>query len=292
MKYRNPSLIALAAASVLFVQQPATAQTTFTGTIQITTYSLDQRALIEAIENDVKSVMDWSIERISGTNGVERESYTAKVRGSIVKMLMPEGEMTMDYANQTFTMYDPRQDVYATWTGNELRQRISAMTGGQRGGPPGGAVAAALERMRGGPDPEAEGPYSLNKNDACGEWFGGHMGSVDPTDNPMAQGWLLHTCVSTSNREAWESMKAIEALSAQFDMDEQDAEDQMDAAFLKRGMPTITKRLRKGGGLSPSIDFEATHLVVSEGPVSAAEMAAKGREITLDELMQLMMTRE
>ncbi len=99
-----------------------------------------------------------------------------------------------------------------------------------------------------------------------------------------------HACVSTSNRDAWESMKAIEALSAQFDMDEQDAEDQMDAAFLERGMPTITKRLRKGGGLSPSFDFEATQFVVTEGPVSAAEMATKGRQITLDELMQLMMS--
>ena len=48
---------------------------------------------------------------------------------------------------------------------------------------------------------------------------------------------------------------------------------------------------RRRQGLSPSIDFEATHFIVSEGPVSAADMAAKGREITLDEMMQLMMMR-
>ena len=117
------------------------------------------------------------------------------------------------------------------------------------------------------------------------------MGTVSFDDNPMQEGWLLHACVTNDYPEVWESMKAFEQASRQFEMEsEEDAEQAMEAAILEQGFPIITRRLQKGGGFTTSFDFELTVMSITPGPVSAEEVAVKGRELPLQQFMQQMMS--
>lgn len=266
----------------------------FTGTVETKVYTLRNEALLNQTEDEIQSIMTVPLATIIAAQGVRVDAATMKVRGSIVHTTMEMGEMTVDYAENRFSMYNPHNDTHATWTGDEMREMMSAMMGGAGGpGGPGGAMADAMAQARqeaGNMPVGSEGPYSLNESDDCGEWWGGHMGTVSFDDNPMQEGWLLHACVTRDNLDVWESMKALERAGRQFEMEgEEDAEQAMEAAILEKGVPTITRRLRKGGGFTPSFDFELVVMSITPGPVSAEDVSVKGRELPLEQFMQQMM---
>ena len=266
----------------------------FEGTLETTAFTLRDDDLLDETEDDLESIMSVPVDAIAAAPGVEIDAFTMKVRGTVVHTTMEMGEMMVDYAANRFWMYNPRNNTHATWTGDELQEMMASMMGGPGGQEdPGGAMAMAMAQMRqaqGNVAVEAEGPYPLNRSEECGEWWGGHMGSVSLDDDPLQEGWLLHACVSDDYTDVWESMKAMDEAVKQFEMmDERDAEDEMEAAILEQGFPTITRRLKKGGGFSTSLDFELTVISVTPGPVSADEVAIKGRELPLQEFMQQMM---
>ena len=123
---KSPSLIvalALSGFAIVF-SDPAVAQG-FTGNVEIRTYSLDTQALFELTGDDVQAIMTVPIDAIAAAAGVEAEAYTVKVRGTVVHTTMEMGEMTVDYAANRFTMYNPRNDTHTTWTGEELKQLVT-----------------------------------------------------------------------------------------------------------------------------------------------------------------------
>ena len=267
----------------------------FEGRVVTKVYTLRNDDLLDQTEDDVQSIMTVPIDNIATAQGVRVDESTMTVRGMVVHTTMEMGEMGVDYAANSFWMYNPRNDTHAAWTGEELQDMMASMMGGPPGGEgPGGAMAAAMaqaQQAAGNMPVEAEGPYSLNRSDDCGEWWGGHMGEVSLEGNPMQEGWLLHACVTRDHPNVWESMKAMAEAGRQFDMEgEEDAEQVMEAAILEQGFQTITRSLRKGGGFSVSFDFELTVMEISPGPVSADEVAPKGREVPLQEFMQQLMS--
>lgn len=273
---------------------PAVAQG-FTGTVETKVYSLRNDDLLDQTEDDLEAIMTVPIATIAAAPGVEVDEFTMKVRGMVVHTTMEMGEMGVDYGANRFWMYNPRNDTHAAWTGDELQEMMSSMMGGPAGGRegPAGAMASAMAQARqaaGNMPVGTEGPYSLNRSDNCGDWWGGHMGEVSFDADPMQEGWLLHACVTNDYPDAWESMKAMEEAVKQFDMEaEEDAEDVMEAAILEHGFPMVTRRLKQGGGFSVSFDFELTVMSVTPGPISAEEVAPKGRELPLQEFMQQLM---
>lgn len=288
-----PRLIisSIAGASIALANATSTSAQEFSGKVEITTHTLGMQELLNVVGENVASIMDLPIAAIAAAAGVETETYSAKIRGPVVYAAMDEGDMIVNYETGRFTMYDPANDVHATWTGDELRETMAAMMGGGPQGRP--DMAAALAQMRsamGVTEEEPEGPYSLNTEDDCGEWWGGRMGTVSLEGNPMQPAWVFHACVTQDFPDAWRSFKAMTDASNQFDpMDTEDAQDKMENAILERGLPTVTKRLEKGGGMTPSIEFEVTVFRVTPGPVAADEVTPKGREVTLEEFLRLRM---
>ena len=274
------------------VSAPTVAQG-FEGIVHTKVYTLRDDDLYDQTEDDMQSIMKKSIDDIASAQGVRVDEFTMRVRGTVVHTTMEMGEMGVDYAANRFWMYNPRNDTHATWTGEELRETIASMMGGPPGGEdPGGAMAAAMAQARqamGDVPLDAEGPYSLDRSDDCGEWWGGHMGEVSIEGNPMQEGWLLHACVTRDYPAVWESMKALEQASVQLEMmGEEDPEQAMEAAILEQGVPMVLKRLKKGGGFTPSFDFELTVISILPGQVSDEEVAPKGREVPLQEFLQQM----
>ena len=296
MKSPFVAVVCLVGFAIAF-SHPSVAQG-FEGELEITVYSLRDDDLLDQTEDNLESIMSVPVDAVAATPGVEVYVSTMKVRGTVVHTTMEMGEMMVDYAANRFWMYNPHNDTHATWTGDEFQEMMSSMMGGPPGqlppgGDPTGAMAMAMAQMQqaqGNVAVEAEGPYSLNRSEDCGEWWGGHMGTVSLDDDPMQEGWVLHTCVSQDHADAWRSMKAMAEAYAQLDMEgEEDAEAAMEAAILEHGLPTITRRLQKGGGFSPSIDFELAVTSITPGPVSADEVAVKGSEVPLQEFIERMM---
>ncbi|MCZ6915663.1 MAG: hypothetical protein O7I93_02700 [Gemmatimonadetes bacterium] len=269
----------------------ASAAQRFTGRVDIVTHTLGMQELLELVGENVTTVMDLPVDAIRTAPGVRTEAYLAKVRGSVVYIVTDEGDVRVDYETGRFAMYDPANDVHATWTADELEEWMASMMGGGAGA--GADMASTMALMRGAmgvTEEEPEGPYPLDREDDCGTWWAGKMGTVDFEGNPMQPGWILHMCVTQDHPDAWQSYKAMTDASSQLNpMNSEDAEDRMESAILEHGMPTITKLLKKGGDMSPSLEFAVTVVKVTPGPVSAEEVEPKGREVTLQEFMDLRM---
>ena len=289
MKHRR-IVSSIAFATLALATPAASSAQQFTGTVDIVTHTLGMRELLNLVGENVTSIMDIPIDAVRAAVGVRTETYVAKVRGTVVYVVMDEGEMRVDYETGQFAMYDPANDVHAKWTGEELKEMIASMMGGAAGSADMAAAMAAMQGAMGVTEGEPEGPYSLNREDDCGAWWAGHMGTVDFEENPMQPGWILHTCLTQDHPDAWQSYRAMTDAASQMNpMAAEDAEDRMERALAEHGLPTVTKLLTKAGGMSPSLEFEVTVLSVTPGTVSAEEVEPKGREVTLQEFMALQM---